>query len=322
MAVTGFQQFVNNIQPPGIPGDFADANIRSSVIANPGGFVAGVSGANAGTFAWGDPATGLVDSYYKLNSALGFVRREMNALITAFLGIATSKIVPGNIVTLMNQGSFWGLFAAGATFGQKVYVDPITGALTGAATGQGVTANSTAASLATTGVLTVGATLTGTLAVGQAVTNAAGTIPPGSYITSQLTGTAGSTGTYQLANVNGTAFAVVGSGTVNFWGVQETSFYVAETVTAGTSFTASIAAPVAPSNNGIMTITAIGSGVPAPGQFLAGTGIGANVQILSQLTGTTGSTGTYLTNYSGTAITSETITGSQGQVGKISSWGP
>ena len=320
----GVQTFVNNELPIGVAGDFAGANIRASVNAPPFGFVAPGAGCTVGVFGWGDPATGLAGNYYKPNSALGFVHRENQALITSFLGISTVLIPAGLRVTLMNQGDYFGIFAAGATVGQKVYADPLTGALTANATGNGVTANSTASSLATTGILTVGATLTGTIAVGQVVTGAG--IPEGSYVSAQLTGSAGSTGTYQLTNVNGTAFPVVTSETVNFQGVIETPFQVASNVKVNAVGTgSSIAAAVAPGVGGILTIGTLSSGTFVAGQFLTATGGGglaasANAQILYQLSGTTGGAGTYQTNYGGPAITSTTITGTQGQLGKISSW--
>jgi hypothetical protein len=322
MTATGFQQYVNNELPVGVAGDFAGANIRASVPSPPGGFVAAPAGVLVGAFAWGNPATGIASNYYQTNSGLGFVHRENNALITNFLGFATMTIVPGNMVTLMEQGDFFGLFTAGATVGQKVYADPYYGTLTANATGNGVTANSTAASLANTGILTVGATLTGTLAPGQAV-YATG-VPAGSYISSQLTGTTGSTGTYQLANsvpIASGSWPVVSSETVYFQGVYETPFYVASNVAVNAvGATSSIAV------NGVLTIGSLSSGTFAAGQFISG-GTGSNtipnnIQILSQTSGTLGGAGTYLTNAPATlVITSTTVTGTAGQLGKISSWG-
>lgn len=326
---TGFQSFVNNELPIGVAGDFAGANIRATVNAPPFGYVAPAGGTLVGAFAWGDPSTGIASNYYKPSASLGFVHRENEALITTFLGISTLLIPQGLRVTLYNQGDFMGIFLAGATVGQKVYCDPVTGLLTANATGNGVTANSTASSLANTGILTVGATLTGTIAVGQAVTGAG--IPEGSYVGSQLSGSAGSTGTYQLLNANGAiasgSWPVVTSETVNFWGVIETPFQVASNVkvnAVGTS--SSIAAAVAPGVGGILTVGTLSSGTFAAGQFLTATGGGglaasANAQILYQLPGgTVGGAGTYQTNYGGAAVTSTTITGSAGNLGKISSW--
>jgi len=138
-----------------------------------------------------------------------------------------------------------------------------------------------------------------------------------------LTGTAGSTGTYQLANVNNTPFPVVGSTTINFWGVQETQWFVASNVPVNATATgSSIAAPVSPAVGGILTVGTVTAGVFAAGQFLTGGTLAAtaNAQILSQLTGTTGGAGTYLLNYNGPAVASFTVTASQGNLGKITSF--
>ena len=71
-----------------------------------------------------------------------------------------------------------------------------------------------------------------------------------------------------------------------------------------------------------MTVTALLSGTLYAGTTLSGTGVASGTKILSQLTGSTGGTGTYLTNYAGgTAITStNTFVGTAGNVAKISSW--
>lgn len=326
----GLQSFVNNELPVGVAGDFDGAPPIVSIPAPPFGFVAGPGGVNVGTFGWADPVSKLCTQYYVPSAFPGFIHRENQGLITTYLGFASMLVPAGSIITPMSQGGFRGIFSAGATPRQKVYIDPVTGLLSGGAAGGGVTANSTAASLATTGILTVGATLTGTLAPGQAV-YATG-IPAGSYIGSQLTGTTGSTGTYQLVNANGTAFPVVSSTTVFFQGTYETNFYVTANVPGPATFTASLAAPVAPSVQGVLTVTAVAGGVLAAGQFLSATGGGGlaaalNVQIVSQLTSTAGggalgNTGTYLVSYSGpTAVTStNTFVGAQGQLGRFSSW--
>ena len=68
----------------------------------------------------------------------------------------------------------------------------------------------------------------------------------------------------------------------------------------GASITASIAATT-------MTVTAVGSGTIYPGATIAGTGVTADTAIISQVTGTTGDTGTYLVTKSQT-VASTTIT--------------
>ena len=64
--------------------------------------------------------------------------------------------------------------------------------------------SATAATLASSGILTVMGTVTGRIAVAQAVMGAG--MPFATYVASQISGTAGGDGTYQLVNVDGLAF--------------------------------------------------------------------------------------------------------------------
>lgn len=73
------------------------------------------------------------------------------------------------------------------------------------------------------------------------------------------------------------------------------------------SFTASISGTT-------LTVTAITSGTIIPGATLTGTGVTAGTTITSQLTGTTGGTGTYRVNNSQT-VTSKAMTTSGGDAG-------
>jgi hypothetical protein len=321
---TGFQTFVNNELPPGVAGDFAGANIKANVVGSPWGFVASPGGVTIGVGCWANPATGIASNYYQPSSFPGFVHREGQAIITTFLGISSMKIQAGDAVVPMDQGDFWGIFIAGATPGQKVYFDPVTGALSAAATGGSVTASGSAADSITAGVLTTtDADMTGAAAVGQVVTGVG--VPPGTYIASAA-GTGSGTHLWNLANVDGTAIPNVSGEAMNFYGIQETQFYAASPVTVDCDFTGSLAVPVAPSPYGILTITAIASGVLAAGQFLSATGGGGlpasdNIQIVQQLTGSAGSTGTYLTNNTDVVVTStNTFVATQGKLGKISTW--
>ncbi len=387
----GFQTRVNSQPVPGIAGDFAGCNPRASVVAPPGGYtvapdypVPGIGIANAlvvGRFAWANYATGLMANYFQPASILGFVHRESQTVITAFLADDRVAVQEGFPVTAHNQGDFWADFFQSApdAAGLTVYADPLTGVASADVAGSGVTF-ATTASLATTGVLTVTVTA-GTLAVGQVVQNAALAYPAPTYITAQLTGSAGSTGTYQT-NQTG---VVIGSGTVTAYGKQETKFKLATPVSGpaaftgalsgspGAQFTGSITSNVltvtaltgtlrrgdlvsgsgvaavalgaqltgfpgsagtynlnnanvsseamttTSTPDGVLTVSAVGSGVLAPGMLLAGASIPGYAQILGQLTGTTGGTGTYSTNLY-TLVGSESMTANQGTNGKISTW--
>ena len=318
----GFQSFVNNALPPGIAGDFAGANIRANIVAGSFGYTATPAGVLVGDGGWANDATKQVSNYFQLGSVPGFVHREGQAVITNFLGVSTLTILGGMEVTLMAQGDFWGIFTAGATPGQKVYFDPLYGALSGNATGNSVTGANTASSI-TSGVLTTtdADQSGGALAVGQIITGSG--IPAGTYIASSA-GTGSGTHLWNLANLDGTAIANVTSEATANYGVQESQFFVASKVTVDCAFTASLAVPVAPSDFSILTVTAVGSGLLQPGQWLSATGLAAslNVQVLEQLTVTSGvgGTGTYLVSAGPLIGSTNSFVATQGKVGRISSW--
>lgn len=71
---------------------------------------------------------------------------------------------------------------------------------------------------------------------------------------------------------------------------------------SASSFTGSIA------NTGVLTVTAVGSGGLSPGQTIIGAGVTGSPAITSQLTGTTGGTGTYQLSPTGITAGSEAMT--------------
>lgn len=220
--MAGFQAAVN-IQPaPAVEGDFASANPRASMLAGAGALVCAALGVIVGRFGWTDGA-GVVSNGWN-TGRIGFIHREQQALITAFLG-ESSQTVPGGMpISLYVQGDFWGKFAGGATIGQKVYASYADGSLSAAATATPPTGAVVTGSITTT-VLTVTAVTSGTLAVGQLISGSG--ITAGTRITALLTGTGG-TGTYTVS-VSQTA----GSTTVTALGAVETGFFVDSTAAAG-----------------------------------------------------------------------------------------
>jgi hypothetical protein len=326
----GIQTFVNRELPPGAPGDWAGANIRASVPVGPWALIAPPSGTTIGAIGWANPTTGICSNYFQPSSFPGFIHREQQGQglqtsgVLIVPNVVATAVLSGNPVTALSQGDFWGLFQGGCSAGNSVYANPTTGALIAGASGAGVSGAITAASLSSAGVLTV-ATITGTpLAVGQIITGVG--VPPGSYIASLGTG-AGGAGTYNLANLDGTAFATVSSEAMAYYGQQPVQWLAMESIPAAASFTATLAAQGGPSPFGVLTVSAVGSGVLVPGQWIQSAGatpvpLSSNIQLIQQLTGTTGSTGTYLTSGVIAVGSGETFTTYQGQLAKISSWSP
>jgi hypothetical protein len=128
----GFQTTVNQYQAPAVEGDFCSANPRASVIAGPGAFTAGAGGAIVGRFAWAD-ANGAVTNAGS-GVPTGFIHRDMQALITTWLGAASLVIPQGVAMTLHRSGDFWVKSLTTATVDQKVFASNTDGTTkTGAA---------------------------------------------------------------------------------------------------------------------------------------------------------------------------------------------
>lgn len=320
-SANGFQGSVNIALPKGVAGGFASANPEATVVSGPGAFVAPPSGTLVGFGVWANPVTGIGSNYYQPSSFLGIVKKAEQAVITLYLGIATQLIPGGDLVVAHDKGDFWGVFGAGGTVGQKVYVDAKTGALSAAATGGAIKGVQTTSAVASNVLTTTDADISGSaIAVGQVVTG--GTLPPGTYIATSG-GTGSGTHLWNLANLDGTAIPDNVSFTSGTWGIQESQYTLMENVDAAASFTGTIAAAVAPSAFGIITVSSL-TGTIKQGQYITGAGVPANVQIGTQLTGSVGLAGTYVTSYPGgvpiPASSTEAMTAVEGQLGKISSW--
>lgn len=127
-----FQKQVNNQQAPAVAGDAASLNPRSTYLAGEGALVAGTTGVTVALFAWAT-AAGIV-SNAGTGAPSGFVARENQALITAYLAEGSNLIPQGFDVTLFTAGDFWAVTTTIATVGQKVFANNTTGAIsTGAA---------------------------------------------------------------------------------------------------------------------------------------------------------------------------------------------
>lgn len=272
-----FPSQVNVAQAPAVEGDFASKNPRYSYDAGPNGLVAGPAGCVVGRFAWatapldgdGAPAS-VTNSGAGLPS--GFVHREQQALITAYLAASGMTIAPGFGLTLMTSADFWvkNNGSTEATYGQKAYANFADGKVTFAATGTPTTsATSTASALAagtgaatgtiTDNVFTAVSALSGTFVAGANLTGTG--VVSGTQIVRQLTGTAGGLGTYLLN--------------------------IGEQTVASTTVSATY---------GVLTVGGTLTGAFAVGQALTGSSV--NAQSITQLGTGTGGAGTYYTNLS------------------------
>lgn len=253
----GFQNVVNLVQAPAVAGDFASSNPRATVLAGPGGLVAGgPNGVTVGKFAWVVPGVGdnsgtLVQSFATANiSPSGFVHRDQQALIENYLQTASMIIPIGFGVTLHNQGDFWALVTGStvATVGAQVYYNSATGDIL---FGSAPTGASVTASMGSTNTGAIGATftasagtpatqlvvtaVTGLISVGDVVSGTG--ITAGTTILSQLSGTTGGAGTYILSASNTASAATITSfGSVLKTTVTTGLISVGDTVAGGSGF--------------------------------------------------------------------------------------
>ena len=230
-----FQATVKTQPGVAVPGDFAGANMYANVLAAAGALIA-CDPANAptpyvGHFAFTYPDGSASAAYHGYAASLkGFVHRDLQAQITLYLGESTMQYTKGAPVTLYNEGSFWGAFAAGATAGQKVFASVVDGSLTAAAAGASQQSFSGTGSVAFTGgkwELTVTAVASGALTAGAALST-------GGAIASQLSGTIGGAGVYVLSSDYATfGGGAVASGAVTAVTAVETNFYCETSCNAG-----------------------------------------------------------------------------------------
>ena len=300
----GFQKQVNLTPAPAVAGDFASSNPRATVLAGPGGLVAGALGVNVGKFAWVDDDGVTVQGFGTATKApSGFVHREQQALIQQYLAEAGMNIPQGFPVVLHNEGDFWAKLAGdnAATIGAAIYADYSNGDVCAVAApaGASVTASIGATFTATgTGTSLVVTSVTGRISIGDKI---AGTgVTAGTTIAAQVSGTPGGAGTYTTSAATTAAAATV------------TAF--------GT----------------VLNVTAVGSGVLEVGDPVSGTGIPSGAVVASQLSGTAGGVGIYTLDTAATAYAaSTTVTAvggvltafkaqsaaAVGELVKISTWG-
>ena len=306
-----FQGTVNVALAPAVQGDFASTNPRASVCAGGQAFVAGSAGVAVGLFAWVDPAGQQVVNNFGFGLPTGFVHREQQGLITAYLAEYSQMVPYGFPVTLFSAGDFF-VKNAGTNEvipGMKAYANYATGTITFNTTGTPPTGASATgviaanSSLSFTGAIGTGGTqsdiltasnVTGTIVAG-AVLSGVG-VQTGTTVAAQLTGTTGGAGTY----------------TVNI-----------PQYTTSTTITGAY---------GVLTISGTVTGAFAVNDILSGVNVVAGTYITQLGTGTGGAGTYYVSN--NTAVSSTTISatsaietkwyamsqGAAGELIKMSSW--
>lgn len=288
-----------NVQPaPAVAGDFASTNPRSSVLAGPGGLVAGISGAIVARFAWvtdamvdGDNAPASVNNY-GTGPVAGFIHREQQGLITDYLQVSSMKVPAGFPITVMDSGDYWVVNdgAAAAYPGQKAYANFADGKATFAATASASTASATGSIAAGAGASAVGViqnsiftatgTLSGTFVIGGVLSGSG--VVAGTRIVSQL-----------LPLLSGETVGGLGRYTVSIAGQSVASTTISETW-------------------GVFTAASALSGTFALGSVLSGPGgssdpVSTGTTITAFGTGS-GGLGTYIVDLTQTS-SSATVTG-------------
>lgn len=283
------------------------------------------------------------------NAPNGFVHREQQGLIPNYLEIAALTVPVGFPITLHRSGDFWVRNAgpAALTTGAAVYAGYADGkaysSAPSGASATGTLGSTNTAAIGATFTASAGSnplqlvvtSVTGKISVGDSL---AGTgITSGTTVVSQVSGTTGGAGTYLLSAANTTSAATVTSygnvlvvsATTGLISIGETvsggsGFPVAATIlsqlsgTAGGAGSYILSAPASQyvaSATGVTTfgnvinVTAVGSGLLAPGQPISGTNIPANAVIATQVSGAIGGIGVYTLTVAGTQyVSSETLT--------------
>jgi len=283
--MSDFPNQVQTYEAIAVAGDFASGNPYFSVLAGGERLVAG-SALYVGRFAWVDSTNTIANSTGS-GPVAGFLYRAQQGLITTFLAGSSMQVLSGQQMALASGGDFFvkndGTLIAtkGMTAYAKYSDGTIAFAAAGAPPNAAVVTGSIAAGAASTtasiadNVMTVTVLGSGNVRVGGLL---AGTgVQAGTTVVSQLTGTTGGVGTYRVS--------------------------IPQTV-ASTTITESY---------GVMTVSAVSSGVLGVGDVLSGPGgssdpVATGTVLTAFLTGT-GGTGTYVVSLTQTS-TSATITAS------------
>lgn len=324
-----FQNVINTQPGVGLPGDFAGDSVRSVIVGTRAQLLAAPA-PNApivGNFAWADQIGGLVYGNNPGLSAakIGLIGRKNPTTIIPFLQdfelVVESGLPVGNI---FDQGTFWANFPLGATVGQKVFANYLTGSYYAAAAGASTQVGSITASIVgATGVMTVTVVGSGTVAAGDTMTGALIVSPSIAVVQSQLTATGAAGGGIGLTGTYATSYrgANVASGTIILNNAIETAFKVTTPAYVPAVFQGYISAA------GVLTVTGTTSGAVAIGQTLTVQSVagGINVPSIPSNTVIVSGSGPYVVapagNPIGSAASPANFVGNLGTLAIISTWG-
>lgn len=244
---------------------FGPASVEAAVGA---GYFAGFENSNIkpGSVLFAQYNEAAVSAFLRGGDVSSLTLSQLQAL-NALLSVTIDGVVESATIDLATATSF---SAAAALIADGL---GITGVVSGSVTGSiGGTFTGTTAGT----VITVSAVITGSLRVGDVVSANDGTnsLPGGCTIVSQVTGTAGGTGTYTIS-----AAAAPGN--------------LTSTTITSLSTTLSVTAVI----SGVVEVTAV----------ISGTGITAGTYVTGQISGTTGGVGLYSLSDAQT-VTSTTVT--------------
>ena len=282
-----FQRQVNSQPAPAVEGDFASTNPRWSVLAGPGGLVAG-NFLIVGHAAWvtppldGDGFPAVANSFGS-GPITGILHREQQALFTQYLQETSMQVPQGFNITLMSSADFWvkNNGSSAAQVGMKAYANFNNGEFTFAATASPASGASATGTIAAENGSWTGSITGDIMTVAGSVT---GLVVPGGI----LSGTDVLTGTQVLSQISGTP---QGDGT----------YYV--------SLNQEVDSTTISETYGLFTAVSAQTGTWAVGDILSGSG-GGGVTTGTTITGFgtgTGGLGTYYVQTTQT-VTSTAIT--------------
>lgn len=130
-----FQTRVNIELPAAVHGDFASANPRVTTIGTEASWYVGSAGVVVGSFVWCDEDTRQI-SNSGTGAPDGFVMRERLSMVMTIPQEATMSLLPGQPVSVFDNGEFWVQLPAGVTAARRavVYTLPASGAIVASGT--------------------------------------------------------------------------------------------------------------------------------------------------------------------------------------------